>query len=53
MCIAAMKMHHGKLTSTIIHYRKFKDINKDAFIKDNKTLLLKSCNKEAICLSRH
>ena len=48
-----MKMYHSKLTPAIIHYRKFKNLNNDAFIKDNKTLLLKSLNKKAIYLSRH
>ena len=32
----------------MIHYRKFKDFNNDAFIKDLKTLLSKSFNEETI-----
>ena len=39
-------MYHSKQKPSIIHYRKFKDFNNDAFIKDLKTLLSKSFNEE-------
>ena len=48
MCITVMKMYHSKQKPSIIHYRKFKDFNNDAFIKDLKTLLSKSFNEETI-----
>ena len=48
MCITVMKMYHSKQKPFIIHYRKFKDFNNDAFIKDLKTLLSKSFNEETI-----
>ena len=38
MCFTVMKMYHSKQKPSIIHYRKFKDFNNDAFIKDLKTL---------------
>ena len=43
-----MKMYYSKQKLSIIHYRKFKDFNNDAFIKDLKTLLSKSFNDETI-----
>ena len=48
MCITVMKMYYSKQKPSIIHYRKFKDFNNDAFIKDLKTLLSKSFNEETI-----
>ena len=48
MCITVMKMYHSNQKPSIIHYRKFKDFNNDAFIKDLKTLLSKSFNEETI-----
>ena len=48
ICITVMKMCYSKQKPSIIHYRKFKDFNNDAFIKDLKTLLSKSFNEETI-----
>ena len=48
MCTTVMKMYHSKQKPSIIHYRKFKDFNNDAFKKDLKTLLSKSFNEETI-----
>ena len=47
ICITVMKMY-SKQKPSIIHYRKFKDFNSDAFIKDFKTLLSESFNEETI-----
>ena len=47
MYITIMRMCCGK-QKPIIHYRKFKDFNNDAFIKDLKTFLSKSSNEETI-----
>ena len=46
ICITVMKMYSKQ--KPIIHYRKFKDFNSDAFIKDFKTLLSESFNEETI-----
>ena len=43
-----MKMYYSKQKPTIIHYCKFKDFNKDSFIKDLQTMLTKSFNEEVI-----
>ena len=48
MCITVMKMYHSKQKPSIIHYRKFKDFNNEAFIKDLKALLSKSFNEGTI-----
>ena len=48
MCITVMKMYYSKQKHSIIHYRKFKDFDNDAFIKDLQTLLSKSFNEERI-----
>ena len=48
ICITVMKMCYSKQKPSIIHYRKFKDFNNDAFIKDFKRLLSKSFDEEAI-----
>ena len=48
MCIAVIKMYYSKHKPSTIHYRKFKDFNNDAFIKDFKRLLSKSFNEEII-----
>ena len=48
MCTTVMKMYHSRQKPSIIHYRKFKDFNNDAFIKDLKTLLSKPFNEETI-----
>ena len=40
--VTVMKMYYSKQKPSIIHYRKFKDFNKDYFIKDLQTLLTKS-----------
>ena len=34
MCVTVMKMYWSKQKPCIIHYRKLKDFNNDAFIKD-------------------
>ena len=41
-----MKLYYNKQKPSIIYYRKFKDFNNDAFIKDLKTLLSESFNRE-------
>ena len=48
MCITVMKMYYSREKPFIIHYRKFKDFNNDAFIKDLKTFLSKSFYEETI-----
>ena len=48
MCITVMKMYYSKQKPTIIHYRKFKDFNNNAFIKDLQALLCKTFNEETI-----
>ena len=48
MCITIMKMYHSKQKPSIIHYRKFKNFNNDAFINVLKMLLSKSFNEETI-----
>ena len=47
MCITVIKMYYSKQKPTVIHYRKFKDLN-DSFIIDLQTLLTKSFNEEVI-----
>ena len=41
-------MYYSKQKPSIIHYRKFKEFNNDAFIKDLKALLSKSFNEETV-----
>ena len=48
MCISVMKMYYPRQKPSIIHYRKFKDFDNDAFIKDLKTLPSKLFNEETI-----
>ena len=48
MCITVMKMYYSKQKPTIIHYRKFKDFNNNAFIKDLQAVLSKTFNEETI-----
>ena len=43
-----MNAYYSKHKPSIIHYRKFKVFNEDAFIKDLKRLLLQSFNEETI-----
>ena len=43
-----MNVYYSKHKPSTIHYRKFKDFNKDAFIKDIKRLLLQPFNEETI-----
>ena len=43
-----MKMYYSKQKPSIIHCRKFKYFDNDAFTKDLKTLLSKSFNDETI-----
>ena len=47
-CVTAIKMYYSKQKPSIIHYRKFKEFNNDAFIKDLKALLSKSFNEETV-----
>ena len=44
----SQNVYYNKRKPSIIHYRKFKDFNNDAFIKGLKTLLSKSSNEETI-----
>ena len=48
MCYTIMKMCYSKQKPAVIHYRKFKDLNKDYFIKDLETLLTKSYNEKTV-----
>ena len=48
MCITVRKMYYSTQKLTIIHYRKFKDFNNNAFIKDLQALLSKTFNEETI-----
>ena len=48
MCLTVMKMCYSKQKSSIVYYRKFKDFDNDALIKDLTTLLLKLFNEKTI-----
>ena len=43
-----MKMFYSKQKPSIVYYRKFKDFDNDALIKDLTTLLLKLFNEKTI-----
>ena len=47
-----MKMYFVKQKPTIVHYRKFKNFNNDAFLKDLKEILALSCNEKTIPYSK-
>ena len=46
MYVTVMEKYYSKQKSTIIHYRKFKDLNNEAFIKDLNAPLSKSIHEE-------
>ena len=48
MCLTVMKMFYSKQKPSIVYYRKFKDFDNDALIKDLTTLLLKLFNEKTI-----
>ena len=48
MCLTVMKMFYSKQKPSIVYYRKFKDFENDALIKDLTTLLLKLFNEKTI-----
>ena len=48
MCLTVMKMCYSKQKPSIVYYRKFKDFDNDALIKDLTTLLLKLFNEKTI-----
>ena len=52
MCVTVMKMYFVKQKPTIVHYRKFKNFNNDAFLKDLKKILALSCNEKTIPYSK-
>ena len=52
MCVTLMKMYFVKQKPTIVHYRKFKNFNNDAFLKDLKEILALSCNEKTIPYSK-
>ena len=41
-----MKMYYTKQKPSIIHYRKFKNVFNDSFIKDTELLLSKLCDQQ-------
>ena len=52
MCVTVMKIYFVKQKPTIVHYRKFKNFNNDAFLKDLKKILAWSCNEKTIPYSK-
>ena len=46
MCATVMKMFYTKQKPSIVHYRKFKNVFNDSFIKDTESVLSKLCDQQ-------
>ena len=48
MSATVMKMYYTKQKPSIVHYRKFKNVCNDFFIKDTELLLSKLCDQQNV-----
>ena len=48
MSATVMKMYYTKQKPSIVHYRKFKNVFNDSFIKDTELLLSKLCDQQNV-----